>query len=399
MELQQPTSSEGGAEAVLNVQPGSTISIAYHSSFGPHDDIMLLELDERLLPDILNQRVTLRGQPDEEAVLCTQSKTYALKFVGTSNSVFLIPPSDQLASSGDLETHEDKGGGKMMVSSVVKLVPGSMELTEVAPRLDNLRLLLSRNPYTFSDANEMDESENMQKRDAGLYTWGNLVERIQASDMELISGLDALHATEINGYWRMLDDDYRDAILTMLLHNLVLNGWSPDGLKEDEVVTVLEADGFPREIARHCLKIYAEKLNEGAVGSSTWRLDEKLVSIHFARRILKGGKIKIENFLEEWRRKVPEGMHPTLDMLQGEVLMEKMGTITWIYAFSVSSLPSTPAERFSLLFQERPKWEWKDLQPYIRDLKVPGLSSEGLLLKYTRRTQPTSDMEPIFSAR
>ena len=34
-----------------------------------------------------------------------------------------------------------------------------------------------------------------------------------------------------------------------------------------------------------------------------------------------------------------------------------------------------------------------------RDLSVPGLSSEGLLLKYTRRTQPTQDAEPIFSAR
>lgn len=34
-----------------------------------------------------------------------------------------------------------------------------------------------------------------------------------------------------------------------------------------------------------------------------------------------------------------------------------------------------------------------------RDLKVPGLSSEGLLLKYTRRSQPKPDVEPIFSAR
>ena len=34
-----------------------------------------------------------------------------------------------------------------------------------------------------------------------------------------------------------------------------------------------------------------------------------------------------------------------------------------------------------------------------RDLSVPGLSSEGLLLKYTRRTQPTQDAEPVFSAR
>lgn len=50
------TYAEGGAEAILNVQPNSSISIAYHNLFGPHDDLMLLELDEKLLPDILNQR-------------------------------------------------------------------------------------------------------------------------------------------------------------------------------------------------------------------------------------------------------------------------------------------------------------------------------------------------------
>ncbi|XVE99906.1 hypothetical protein REPUB_Repub03eG0241500 [Reevesia pubescens] len=92
-------------------------------------------------------------------------------------------------------------------------------------------------------------------------------------------------------------------------------------------------------------------------------------------------------------------MQASFDMLEGEVLTEKLAVETWVHAFSVSSLPSTPAERFSILFKERPQWEWKDLEPYIRDLNVPGLSSEALLLKYTRRTQTTIDTEPVFSAR
>lgn len=45
-----------GAEAVLNVSPNSSIPISYHPLFGPHDDILLLELDEKLLPDVINQR-------------------------------------------------------------------------------------------------------------------------------------------------------------------------------------------------------------------------------------------------------------------------------------------------------------------------------------------------------
>ncbi|KAF5206346.1 zinc ion binding protein [Thalictrum thalictroides] len=79
----------------------------------------------------------------------------------------------------------------------------------------------------------------------------------------------------------------------------------------------------------------------------------------------------MDYFMEKWMQKIP----------------------------AVSSLPCTPAERFAALFRERQKWESKELDPYIRDLRVPGLSSEGLLLKYTRRTQPTLDAEPIFTAR
>ncbi|KAF5176472.1 sister chromatid cohesion protein DCC1-like, partial [Thalictrum thalictroides] len=44
----------GGAEAVLNLKPNSSVSIAYHTLFGPHDDLLLLEIDDKLLPHVLN---------------------------------------------------------------------------------------------------------------------------------------------------------------------------------------------------------------------------------------------------------------------------------------------------------------------------------------------------------
>lgn len=45
---------EGGAAAVLNMAPGSSVSVAYHPLFGPHNELMLLEVDDKLLPDVLN---------------------------------------------------------------------------------------------------------------------------------------------------------------------------------------------------------------------------------------------------------------------------------------------------------------------------------------------------------
>ncbi|KAL2342023.1 hypothetical protein Fmac_009963 [Flemingia macrophylla] len=395
--MESPQPGSRGAEALKHISPGSSISVAYHPSFGPHDDLLLLELDEKLVQDVLHGRAVLRGQPDEDAVLCTRSKTYAMKFVGTSNSVLLVPPANhsefyEIPQKSDSNNDEEK-----VVASVIKVVTGSMELIEAAPRLDKLKSLLSEKPYNFEECDMQSLEENQESR-IGLYTWNDLIENIQASDEELRSGLQALSALEINGYWRLVDVSYMDMILGMLLKNSVLNDWSLDALNEDEVVSTLESDGFPVVLARHCLHVYGKKVNE-CLHSGVWKLDEKRVCIHFAREILKGGKRKLESFMDEWRQKIPEGMQPTFDLVEGEVLTERIGVETWVHAFSVASLPSTPAERFSILFRERPKWEWKDLQPYIRDLNVPGLSSEGLLLKYTRRTQPSPDIEPIFSAR
>ncbi|KAK9051616.1 hypothetical protein SSX86_028243 [Deinandra increscens subsp. villosa] len=365
-----------GAEAVLNVAPKSSIPVSYHPLFGPHDDLLLLELDEKLLPDVINQRVSLRGEPNEDAVLCTKSKTYAVKFVGTSNSVFLVPPSDQFAASENPS-----------IASAIKVAPGTMELVEVAPRIDKLKTLLLENPYKFDEDNEMYDSD--------LYQWDDLINKVQASDEELISALRILSAVEINGYWRTVDYKYMEKMLNTLINNAILNDWSLSSLDEKEVVESLVDEGFSRVIAHHCLEVYGSKTNE-----SVWELDKKRVCVHFARGILlANGKMKMESFMEEWIRKVPGGMVVSLDMLEGEILVEKLGIQLWIYAFSVSSLPSDPANRFSRLFQERAKWDWKDLHSYIRDLSVPGLTSDGLLLKYTRRTQPTADAEPVFTAR
>ncbi|GAB2232680.1 hypothetical protein Droror1_Dr00011726 [Drosera rotundifolia] len=387
-----------GADSVLNVQPNSLVSVAYHHDFGAHEELLLMELDEKLLPDVLSQRVSFRGQLEENSVLCTKSKTYSIKFVGTSNSVFLIPPSQLLMDENAEGLSDEKEDGRV-IAPVYKVAPGNMELIEIAPRLDRLKLLLSENHVGIS---EMSESEMVLDRDEGckvLYSWEDLVELVQASDDELRSGLEALSAVEINGYWRILDDKFIDYVLTMLLHNSVLADWSLDALRENQVTDMLESDGVPRSIAAHCLRVYGSRVNEDLEMESVWKLDERKVCVHFAQQVLKDGEMKMEKFMEEWIRKIPSGMHGSLDMLQGEILMEKIGIETWVRSFSVSSLPLNPAERFSILFKVRPKWEWKDLEPFIRDLKVPGLSSEGLLLKYTRRTQPSLDVEPIFSAR
>ena len=96
-----------------------------------------------------NIRVTIHGRPDEEAVLCTSSKTYAIKFVATSNSIYLIPPQNFALQKEEIEEdhcHSQNEGDKPSVGAM-KLAPGHMELVQIAPRLEKLKSFLSERPY------------------------------------------------------------------------------------------------------------------------------------------------------------------------------------------------------------------------------------------------------------
>lgn len=255
----------------------------------------------RFLKCFKYSRVSIRGQPDEDAVLCTQSKTYSIKFVETSNSVFLIPPLDE-SSVQFSQDHELKDSEQSAIAPVFKVSPGNLELTEVAPRLDKLKLLLSKNPYRSEEEMETEDLMERNQNRQNLYTWDDLVNEIQASDDELRSGLQSISAIEIDGCWRIVDDKYMEMVLAMILHNSVLNDWSLGRLNESEVVSVLESDGFPSKITRHCLRVYGTEVDDAA--GRMWRLDERRLCVHFAKTILgeEDGKLHERMDKEDPRR-------------------------------------------------------------------------------------------------
>jgi sister chromatid cohesion protein DCC1 len=58
----------------------------------------------------------------------------------------------------------------------------------------------------------------------------------------------------------------------------------------------------------------------------------------------------LSNFTDKWERSIPSRMRADLQMLEGEVLCEKLGAETCVHALSVEDLPLMPAERFAALF-------------------------------------------------
>ncbi|XP_024542638.1 sister chromatid cohesion protein DCC1-like [Selaginella moellendorffii] len=354
---------------------GSTTTVRYSQHFEKASDLKLLEVDESVVQELLQSRLSIKGGVEEEAVLCTSRTTYALKFVSTSNTMLLVPPGE----AGD--------GGSGGALHVIATAGGHMELVEIAPRIDQLKVLVGSRPYTEDSENETVD---------GLYSWEDLLDSVQASEEQLKDGLRALAAAEIGGFWRTVDPKYTKGLLEMILVTAIQQDWSLSLLPLEELVAVLEGDGYPAQLVRHCVATFGVE----EPSSSSWKLDEKRICLHYARELLSStGRWKTNEFLEAWQRALPPGMKGELEMLRGEALVTRLGSDSWLHRFSSSSLPTQPDARFAALFKERSKWEWNDLEPYLRDVRIPGQTVESMLLKYTRKIQPSADARPIYTPR
>eukprot|EP00897_Mesotaenium_endlicherianum_P001159 jgi/Mesen1/11043/ME000099S10491 len=467
------------------------VAVGYGDSYNEMD-VRLLELDESMLQELLNNggaivhhilrdlqpdnhkvfvtRLSIKGSGDDEAVLCTESKTFALKFVSSTNTMLLLPPlvnqagtpvEENCGGQGDTPGAASSSSGKRTTLKVQADTAGHLELVEVAPKLDPLRSLLQERPYTPDEDFTQDEtntesgpgwSEGTQaatrsQRPAGLYTWQDLLERVQASPGQLRDALEKLLAIEIDGFWRIVEEKHMAEVLNMVILTAATNDWPCTSLPEHELVTAMEGDGFAAPVVRNVLSVYgrpaqlgrskepaaaaaagggeaeeepgssralqgASEGGEGGAGLDSWKrargetlwmLDEEKVCLQVARPMLaaSGKRWRVEDFLEAWEASVSSLLQakPTLAMLRGEALVESMGPERWLRPFPVSLLPTNPGQRFAELFQARSKWLWEDLEPYLRDLQGPGQSVESLLLRHTRRIQPSSAQPPVYCAR
>ena len=107
--MEDETSSSGSGrnkrarvEAMESLTNGQgTKTLTFSTSFGGND-VRLIEISEDMAKSIergetlsiIGSNETSKGGTTD-AVLCSQNKTYTIKKVETSNSVLIVPPSDE----------------------------------------------------------------------------------------------------------------------------------------------------------------------------------------------------------------------------------------------------------------------------------------------------------------
>ncbi|KAG7269766.1 hypothetical protein CRUP_010791 [Coryphaenoides rupestris] len=168
---------------IAKLQDDELLKTVHCLSFGQNvlsADYSLMELDDTLL--------VIRGDKDERAVLCSGDKTYDLKLADTSNLLLFVPgckTPDQLTGSQD--------SAHVVQTQIWGFCSSYWELRKQRPKLRKLKQLLMENPYEGPALRGQVEEEDT----GNLYTMQDLLERIQASEVEIQAQLQTLHACQL----------------------------------------------------------------------------------------------------------------------------------------------------------------------------------------------------------
>ncbi|CAG00016.1 unnamed protein product, partial [Tetraodon nigroviridis] len=336
-------------------------------------DYCLMELDDYLCQHLeAGQNLVIRGDKDERAVLCSGDRTYDLKMADTSNLLLFVPECrtpDQLTDGRDT--------AHVVHTQIWGFCNSYWEVRKQRPKLKKLKKLLMENPYEGPALGGQEETTENR------YTKEDLLERIQASEDEINAQLEAIHACQIDGFWRILDFDYEMKVLGHVTQLVDSESWPFDKVPLQTCLEEL-APLEPREMIEHCLNCYGQRYGENG-NQVFYALNEDQVCRGLALMLLQNVvKFNLREFQEVWQQSVPEGMSTRLDQLKSVALVDRSSHPQTICLLRVEDLPEDTLERFNHLFTLREKWTEDDITPYIQDLCGEKQTTGALLTKYAR---------------
>ncbi|KDQ53546.1 hypothetical protein JAAARDRAFT_197354 [Jaapia argillacea MUCL 33604] len=369
----------------------------------------LLKLIETSIENSTSPNLTIKGHPTDDAVLCTQNKTYTLRSVVLSNSICIVtaPEYGEEVNDGDGE-----GEGKEVVV-IRDQVSEVLEVVPCVPKLDRLGGLLKGLEYDIDgdleeggpewdgDGDvEMGSDEEVGgmsqvKKPSGVkkLTLEDARREIQASEYELERGLRDRRILQINGTLRPLRPSSLTTILTLLLNTLVSLSLPHSAAPVDELtITLLEEHEIRREVCRQVMLWFGQITPERTTGEKKeekWSMDVESVVKEIGLGILRNHKdepIRQDLFLSKWREEIGDTFSSSLSLslLTGNYLSHPPLTSPSLTYFPSSSLPPDPSTRFSDLFLTRPRWRAEDLYPFLEGVAVDGKERDKLLLKFAR---------------
>jgi len=384
----------------------------------PRNDevLLLMQLPESLSPETLekqNKLSIVSSSPGAQACLVTDTQSFALSRVETSNALVLVPsgiegnlkpPTQAESGFGANEQPSKKAktsgqNGKenehdFLIRSNCHLLGGEtgayfLELQEKELNLDTLQKMLPTfNPF------------NCYKKFDGGISLTDLACNCQLSESQVKNGLEALQALEYHSKYSLVSEEawqsVRQAIVAALteceeFENCCIK--NQNRMVSETLKRMAESYPQAEAVIRLVLSKMA-KTKDTEQGNIL--IDFRQVAVIIAHQLFAKALTWAEDELcKEWQAKVPGASQQiSLDMLKGVAIRISGSTgTTWEYMPS-EKLAKDPKERLRQLFTLRKKWSKVDLLTYLKPLL--GSNVDEFLANSTTTISDNRDGEAIY---
>ena len=184
------------------------------------ENVKLLEVTKDVAQALkVGDVMTIRGDLEENAVLCSSNRTFDIKEAETSNSLLLL---DKVVLPDNVD--KTQSSRSLASASVGGVFYKYLEILEIRPKLRKLKDELSKNLFSQDSKRESTKGK----------TFEDLLDIIQASDEELKHGLKYYESVQVDGEWFLLDQDYQMIVLSRILKYFDENSWNLDNVHKTE---------------------------------------------------------------------------------------------------------------------------------------------------------------------
>ncbi|KAG4108214.1 hypothetical protein H8356DRAFT_1022876 [Neocallimastix lanati (nom. inval.)] len=354
------------------------------------DSYKILEITKELADELEKKeketKLVFRGLPDDEAVFCTNDKTFQIKKVQTTNMMLFISP--ELNQNPDsMENDTTDTTSNCYHYNINDNISSYYELIKISPRIKKLYMILSDTKYQGPD-----EEDRFDKLKVKFYTLNDILNEIQASEEEIIEGLKEYNAIDINGYWRIIDPNYIQIFLETLLNNIVIYDLSSEHLPLHKVIELSVEFDFPDFVTTHVLESFSDSVLKEEQ-ETYYTLSKEKITRFLGIQLLAShmpDSYEYNEFISKWKEIVPEDYTVNIDLIKGFYIEEEttfQNDKRLLKYFPMTELSHDMKQRLEELFYAKPKWKDSSLLPYLQDIESNKKVIDRALIKYARASR------------
>ena len=343
----------------------SELHISFHDDFSElSNKYIVFELNDEVIKELESGTVNIVGKEGDEAVLCTKKSTFRIRKAETSNCSLLVPLEVDENTAPNMSTVDHENN-----HHIISSISSYFELQKINPKISVLREYLTEFTGEY-------ESSSLGK------TTNELIQLVQASEVELRIALKNMKAFKLRNRWRILSDNYERELFSLILFiiqsNMIMDDEESIFDKQFDLETIYtsvvseSASSVEKEIIKHLLRCYSSKVRKPENQNSPnefYIFDQQKILIFYALDLIKTANnqtMDVDMFIEKWNARCPSNLRPDRNLLKGLILESEIKGKNYFIYYPASALPADLPSRFSELFTYKPKWTFNEIVPYLR---------------------------------